>query len=396
MASYTVRPAVVADWTELMDALLTSFSGGWLHHPPFDTLYPDALVPTDECLRDFIVAERNGRLIGGTQFVRQRLRLAAETVLLNGGVGQVFCVPEERRSGVMTAVLDAAIAAMAEAGCHISILGGDRQRYRRFGWENAGRMRHYALTARAIDGGESPKAAAGAAAPVPQRWHHGAATLDRFYAALATRPAGVVRDSRDQLAATLRRGGTALWTLDSDDGFAGVLLAGNTVSEYGGEPAAFAALVANLVGRSGLNASIADTEGNDPLDAVLWRHAATFAVQQAGMVRVFSVAAILKAFQPLLERRLREWNGTATLALRDGDTVRERVEVRRDGGGRLAIRTMPADTTGAAGVKEFTRAEWATVLFGPFLPPAAVRVQDDLFFRLAFPLPLTWPPTAHV
>ena len=300
----------------------------------------------------------------------------------------------------MTATLGAAIAAMETAGCHVSLLGGDRQRYRRFGWENAGQMRHYALTARAIDdgggAGRGGGAAAGGICGTPRRWHHDAATLDRFHAALDARPFGVAR-SRDQLAATLRRPGTALWTLDAADGFAGILLAGNTVSEYGGQPAAFAALLANLVGRNGLSADIAGHDGPDPLDAVLWRHAATFAVHQAGMVRVFRVGAILEAFRPLLERRLCEWQGEVVFAVCDGDAVCERVLVRRPGGGRLRVQTLAAsDGAGTARVEAFSRAEWAPLLFGPFPPPAAARVQDERFVRLAFPLPLLWPPTAHV
>ena len=73
--------------------------------------------------RDWIVSDKEGNLI--------------ETLKM-GGIGQVVCLPEYRKSGHMSTLLKMAIADMNKDGMNGSWLAGDRIRYAHFGWDRAG------------------------------------------------------------------------------------------------------------------------------------------------------------------------------------------------------------------------------------------------------------------
>ncbi len=54
------------------------------------------------------------------------------------GIGQVSCLPEYRGKGIMSLLINEAIADMESSGTDLSVLGGDRFRYAHFGYEFGG------------------------------------------------------------------------------------------------------------------------------------------------------------------------------------------------------------------------------------------------------------------
>jgi len=73
--------------------------------------------------RDWIISDKEGDL-------RETLKI--------GGIGQVVCLPDYRKSGHMTNLLKMAIADMTKDGLNASWLSGDRIRYAHFGWDRGG------------------------------------------------------------------------------------------------------------------------------------------------------------------------------------------------------------------------------------------------------------------
>lgn len=67
-----------------------------------------------------------------------------------GGIGSVGTSPAMREHGCMSRLMDYALCAMQQEGLSISVLWGDRHRYRSFGYERAGMTVALTITRRGI------------------------------------------------------------------------------------------------------------------------------------------------------------------------------------------------------------------------------------------------------
>jgi len=132
------------DEREALVALLDGWEApdGWRGRAgDFFRRYLD-LDPTFEP-RNVVVAERGGRLAGCVQVFPRTLRArrdgAAPDALVPvpvGGIGSVFTRPEERGSGVASALLERAIEEMRARGLELSVLFASRHSfYARLGWQ---------------------------------------------------------------------------------------------------------------------------------------------------------------------------------------------------------------------------------------------------------------------
>jgi len=125
--SFRIRRAIPADRAEMVQVLDTVFKmdlGGQLCH-----------LFTDERIGDHFLAEDAGRIVGVTGLYPHQFRVGSVMFAI-GGVGQVATLEEMRGRGVMAGILRALCPA-ADAFDFVW-LGGDRQRYGRYGWEIGG------------------------------------------------------------------------------------------------------------------------------------------------------------------------------------------------------------------------------------------------------------------
>lgn len=381
-----IRPARVADYPVLLERLFASFADGWPGHPFFDEIYPDAIVPTAECMAQFLVAEEAGEIVAGLQVVPRPMQVAGCVRLNVGGLGQVFCRPPCRKHGHMSALLRACISRMDADGRALSLLGGDRLRYGRYGWETAGAQRLLHLSARNLDAAAPTQSAA--EFWQPRRWRPGDPDTARMAAAYRALPYHGERTDAE-FAQVLQRPGTVTWVAAAADGLAYACLQGNRLVEYAGALTVFRRLLGFLVPRMALQAPVPPTDGESELEQLLVRAAGYYGIEVLGMVRVNSLRAVLAAYAPLLARRLAGWRGSCALRVTDG--AEERVTLSGEGRG------VPTLGDGPAAVElALPRTDWARLLFGPFAPAGLGALEDHELLRRAFPLPLFWHPLSHV
>ena len=96
----------------------------------------------------FLMKE-GGRAISLVAYADQTVDVAGKPVRIAGVTG-VCTLPEHRGKGFMSALLKRSIEDMAARGYALSELGGDRQRYGRFGWEVGSRERQFQITRRSL------------------------------------------------------------------------------------------------------------------------------------------------------------------------------------------------------------------------------------------------------
>jgi GNAT superfamily N-acetyltransferase len=98
----------------------------------------------------FLMRE-GGRAISMVAYADQTVDVEGRPVRIAGVTG-VCTLPEHRGKGFMSALLRRSIEDMTARGYALSELGGDRQRYGRFGWEMGSRERQYQITRRSLTG----------------------------------------------------------------------------------------------------------------------------------------------------------------------------------------------------------------------------------------------------
>lgn len=95
------------------------------------------------------IVKRDGRVVSNVGCIRQTLKIG-DAELEAAGITAVGTDPRYRGNGYMTRLLEFWLDRMDDRGIPLSELAGDRKRYGRYGWDNAGLDRRYRLTERSF------------------------------------------------------------------------------------------------------------------------------------------------------------------------------------------------------------------------------------------------------
>lgn len=133
-----------ADFEEAMDFLNMVFSmSGRPHH--FQSLLPKLYQPDDEKMSANFAIRRKGKIRALVGLYPMLLHIGS-SVLKVGGIGAVSTHPDERKSGLMRRLMTAVLDEMEQQGYALSVLGGQRQRYGYYGYEQSGTRLTFTLT----------------------------------------------------------------------------------------------------------------------------------------------------------------------------------------------------------------------------------------------------------
>ena len=375
-----IRLGQPSDFPLVMERVVISFRAGNPGHLLFEDLYPDSVGPAS--MDQWRLAFVDGELAGGIQLVPRQLRLAGSIDLPAMGLGNVFCYPAIRGQGVMSNLLQRCLADMREAGIAVCLLGGDRTRYGHFGWEHCGTERRLSLSRKVRRHAEF--------VPVSvldlRTWRGDAADTIRMAGAYHALPYHCARPAAG-FSLPLERPGQVIWICDDPSlGFAYIAVRGRDIAEYAGDVPAGDCILRFLLASGDANVTIPPDAGSGPWEDLLLSYARSFSVTPTGMGCVICLDVLLRAYLPLLSRRLADWRGTFVIACPDGEAV------------QLTGTTAGVPIAGAADTPPdltLSRTDLALLLFGPFQPSLG-ELADHPFLRLAFPLPLHWQSLAHV
>lgn len=131
----TIQQLGASDYDELIPFLGRCFnkdSDAW-----FAANLPACYQPTDASMQCNHAIRDNGQLAAVVGVFPMSLHIGGAT-LKCAGIGGVSTSQEARGKGYMKSLLNHVAALIDEQGYHLSWLGGQRQRYRHFGWERGG------------------------------------------------------------------------------------------------------------------------------------------------------------------------------------------------------------------------------------------------------------------
>jgi hypothetical protein len=324
------------------------------------------------------VIERTGEIISHVGVYPIEVVLHGVTVRI-GGIGAVCTAASARGEGHMTRLLYHAIEEMREQGYPLSWLGGDRHRYRAFGWECVAADYELTFSRRSLERtGADP---VDLEAQFPK---------DVFDVVSRLQPLQVCHAVRPHLDQQLLAEGRRAWT--AQDGYA--LLKGEwgqtTISE----------LVSTSGREVGMVRSLLDWTGGDEMTwhlpasdherlARVMPGASRWRLGDWQMVRIVDLTRLLEVFEPLLSSRA-QWlrDSGLSIGIREHDRIDMATLIVRDG----EVEVVPGRA--ADRYVEWSSVEAARVLLGG--PP--VSNADELRGLLAalFPLPVFVPGLDHV
>ncbi len=133
-----IGPAREQDYEELM-AMLDDvfFLEDELPRRDFLTLLPKLYKKEYRPWENNYILKEDGVIRAAVGMYVYDVQIAGQMARL-GGIGNVAVARDSRRSGYMRRTMDAAMEAMAAAGCSFGFLGGQRQRYNYWGFERGG------------------------------------------------------------------------------------------------------------------------------------------------------------------------------------------------------------------------------------------------------------------
>lgn len=255
------------------------FQNGWPHVSKRETI---------EFKNRFII-KKDGRIVSHVGLIPLTL-VVDDKLIRAGGIGGVATDPDFRGSGFMSELLKYTISKMRENELPVSILWGDRDRYGRYGWENAGTVLNTAVSRRNLKKlNLTEKVEAKKYAPE-------SGDLKRIMEIHEQEPLRVQR-SEKKYRMFMSKPGQDVWLGKGRDGWAYAVISGGNVIERGGNPGTFLALLADICEKTGTeNLQIIQPLRLTPLADVLCRICGAYSMGHIGMVKIIDLDATLKSF----------------------------------------------------------------------------------------------------
>ena len=136
MSNITVGLADASQYDELMEVLDASFSFE-KEKDRFLSLLPKLYRKEYRPWENNICVFEDGKIRAAVGLYYAKYHVCGD-ILTYGGIGNVGVLPESRGNGYMKLAMNAAVEKMIHDGIDFGVLDGQRQRYRYFGFDNAG------------------------------------------------------------------------------------------------------------------------------------------------------------------------------------------------------------------------------------------------------------------
>jgi GNAT superfamily N-acetyltransferase len=356
------------------------FRPGPKKHMSIQRHYPHVYKP--EYAKRLLLLHDKGHLVGHLAIHPLPIRLEDVTLKV-GGLGCVGALPERRGEGIMTTLLSDAIARMRRSGYALSALGGDRQRYGWFGWENAGMVNRYTLSTRYLAKPSRAervlKIEAYASDPSINRRIRKWGEQHLYW---QDRPMA-------DIPLLLKRPRRRTWICREGNRFAYVCIyqrqenpQGRNIDEAGGDPELVAAILRRLLGRFGQQ-QISASAGPNPLQLDLFhQYSDHWARHTDCMLKIIDLPMLVQALEPLLKRKAHRAGVSGVYHFKIAGTQQT---------ASLKLRQGRSYTI------QLSEQEMVSLFFG--IHPLTDRYDDRRWcgvLKHILPLPFYWPGLNHI
>ncbi len=332
-----------------------------------------------ENIRNSLIIKDGTKVVSHVGCVDQTVMLERGKVRV-AGISGVATKPEYRGMGLMTKILLYTEDFLKQQGYALSDLGGDRQRYGHFGWELAGRVWQFNLTARSLASQDEP------GGYEVLRYSATPDEVDRTLALNRRQRIGVRRDrklhslllgrlGKEVLLAKKKRVIQAYAVIERQEKWA-------HVGEFAGATDGVHSILVHLVGLGAESISV-PSPWSHPANEMLMGVSSSWQVNCLRNIKIIDLLATVEAFSAQICKRYRDLGLVSTRTLTFGiEGEPHAVKVRFSRRGTKA-RQVPVGKDAIV----LPRREMAQFLFGPWSPGAIADLRADArFLDGLFPL----------
>ena len=321
---------------------------------------------------EHLIIKESGRVVSHLRLLLMKI-IAGDCTMKAGAVGEVGTHPDYRGRGHMESLLRNSVERMREKKIVLSILSGNTQRYRHFGWEMAGRKMVFRLNQRS-----TKEVIVGSEFTV--KGYDGEADLDRVMTIHEREPLRIERTERNYQG-ILARGDIDVWMGNEGGLDCYAVLKNDAVIEFGGKPSLVAKLFSFLLSTYPLTTLCVDSPYVDSeMLRSLYRVSFSWQISPQWMIKVIDLKETLLSFRPQIQEKgeiCEILEGSAvTLRIKDGQQWVTLVKEDR----------IETKTEESGDVIPLSEIEIVRLLFGPSPEDFGRNNQQKNFLRAIFPL----------
>lgn len=264
-------------------------------------------APADDELRNHLVIEEDGKIVSNVSVYPCPVLIRGVRLEV-GYIGGVATELEYRGRGFMSSLLEYSLEKMTREGYDLSTLGGDRDRYGRFGWEVAGQQCFYTIGSKSIRTVEDT-------APVEFRPYTGEESDLRTIVQL--HDAEPIRTPRSQqkyrlMFNNLQKKTMQVWLAEvpglgsSYSVFERQNENAAAVIEFGGNPEVFKRFLRRFMEKEKLERiTVSAPALYTPFTPVLTEISGGYQIRPFKMMRIMDLGGYMEKMSPLIEERLK-------------------------------------------------------------------------------------------
>jgi predicted acetyltransferase len=309
MAKPDIRPAKTSEWDELLKLVTAAFVS-----VDFEKNWGHAI--NRQHVNDHHVYIEGGRMVGNFGMTPMTL-IVGGVKLFGYGVGAVATDPCMRGKGIMSEMLQHGQDWMTEQGALISMLGGKRSRYGRWGWEIGGQCINFGVSLEYLEE-NGYKQSSG------RKKLESDAEIKKWLAISNRRGWGVVR-SVEWAKMLLGRGFYTVYCTSGKTAFAFIVVNNrskdNAVIEIGGDAKAAACLLRDQILSVPESKLVSVTHGpcyDSIMEMLIKVSGWGFNVNPSWQIKIVDLYKTLKALEGYLTKRAGKLApGKATLTMTD-------------------------------------------------------------------------------
>ncbi len=335
--------------------------------------WPHCYIPKAEKIRNCLIMKDDDTVVSLVEYVDQTV-IVEDSEMRVAGITAVSTWPTYRERGFMTGLLKHCISLMIEEGYAFSDLGGDRRRYGRHGWENAGRQWNFSIRRRSFQAVDSP----GDVEVVP--YEASAQEIDAIAAIHALEPLRMKR-THDLHKVLLGRMGKQVWLARGSDGIVAYVISqpagkDQNVAEFGGSAEGVRGILAHLMRNLEGDAIHFHAPWSHPLNPMLCSISSGWTLGCLRMIKIIDLEATLRAFAHHL------WRKYSDLGIKDHRTIALGIEgtdqqVEISFGPEEVSLKKVSDPTNALILSEH---QMVRLIFGPGSPSTTINLPQNARF----------------
>lgn len=263
----------------------------------FPNMYPAVWRKETTDYRHIYLIREEGNIVSLIRLFPLNLILGTVSVKV-AGIGGVATSPSVRGKGYMNLLMEHAITRMKEEDFPISILWGDRHRYRTFGYENAGKTINLTVTRRSLHkSGVKPVS--------PQRYSGQKNLLAKIIAIYEKNPYCKIR-TKEEYTLLYQKPGLLLFSAGEGNNFGYLALSGefavNGCVEFGGCALTILEIAGYVTERFDLSSLNFSFPEKSVIPAPILQAASGWTTTSSGMVKIVNLEKTISLFAAQSEK----------------------------------------------------------------------------------------------